>query len=403
MISGSHNTSTSLFENYNTRDLRELKRAKWSNSGAQYGAAIAEMDFYPAADIAAAHAESAMRGDLGYAHPKALDAASDALREYLFLNYGWRISANEVITLGDLLRALEVCLAYFSAPGCPVIVPTPSYPPLLMVPRLLGRKVIESPLRQSGGRWTLNLEDIECGLRLGARLLILCNPHNPTGTVYTRDELIALSELVERYGARVFADEIHAPLVYPFRDNDGQLHCHTPYASVTEVAKNHALTGVSATKGWNLGGIKAAHLIVSNDTDMPIRKLLLEMLAHGASTAGLWATTEAYRNGGAWLNSVLVYLDGNRCRLSDMVAEHLPGVVYHRPFASYLAWLDFRRTQIGDRPAEFMLRSSGVETSEGVDFGECGSGYLRLNFGTPYPVLEETLSTMGHALRVASR
>ncbi|CAH0218220.1 Cystathionine beta-lyase [Arthrobacter sp. Bi83] len=394
--------SRDSFEVYDADTLRRMRRAKWALGTERYGAAIAEMDFVPAAPIGSALVDAVRRGDVGYQHPQALDSASGALKSWMRNRYAWRLASADIVPVGGLLRALEASVLFFMSSKKPVIVPTPAYPPFLSVPHALGLDVVESPMHSHDGRWSLDLADIDRAFSEGAGLLILCNPHNPTGTVFSHEELGALAEVVEAHGGRVFSDEIHAPLAYPETVDGRAAPSHIPYATVSAAAAGHALTGVSVTKGWNLGGINCAHLIVS-ERDRPTANRLHPMLAHSASTPGLWATAAAYSSGERWLRETLTYLDHNRLLLAHLIDEHLPGVGYRAPDATYLAWLDFRETSWADRPALQASQRAGVATNEGTDFGSHGNGFLRLNFATPSPVLKEIIEAMGAAFSSSAR
>ena len=242
-----------------------------------------------------------------------------------------------------------------------------------------------------GGRLALDLDGIAAAFRAGGHLLILCSPCNPAGRVYTPAELAAVTEVVARHGGRVFADEIHAPLIYPG-------HRHTPYAKTSAQAARHSITSISASKGWNLPGLKCAQLILTSDADAETWAAAGGLAEHGASTPGVRANTAAFTAGGDWLAEVLSYLDGNRMLLADLIAEHLPGVRYQPPEGTYLAWLDCRALGLGDSPGEFFLDKAQVLVNDGPAFGEAGKGHVRLNFATPRPVLAQIVRQLGNAV-----
>jgi cystathionine beta-lyase len=208
--------------------------------------------------------------------------------------------------------------------------------------------------------------------------------------VYSPAELAAVATVVDRHGGRVFADEIHAPLVYP----GGR---HVPYASVSPAAAGHCVTAVSASKAWNLPGLKCAQLIVTGDADTAAWERAWPRYEHDASAVGAQASIAAYAGGAGWLGEVLGYLDGNRQALADLVAEHLPGVAYRVPEGTYLAWLDCRKLDLKPDPAAFFLEHAGVLATDGAQCGEAGRGCLRLNFATPRPILAEMIRRMGTA------
>jgi cystathionine beta-lyase len=187
----------------------------------------------------------------------------------------------------------------------------------------------------------------------------------------------------------VFADEIHAPLVFA-------PHRHIPYASVSEVAARHALTALSASKAFNLPGLKCAQLVLSNDEDAERFAEVGTFAAHGASGFGVIANTAAYRDGGPWLDDVLGYLDGNRRRFGELLAERVPQIGYREPEGTYIAWLDVRRLGLGDTPADALLERAGVALTDGA---ACGSpGFLRCVLATPRPVLEELVDRIASAV-----
>lgn len=392
-------------------ELRARGSVKWTRGGpGVIGAFVAEMDFGAAPPIEEALRDVIRRADFGYLSPRAVTEMAGACARWQDERYGWPVDPDRVRPLPDVIKGLEAAITVFSAPGTPVILPTPAYMPFLIVPRLLGREIIQVPMASEGGRAVLDLEGIDAAFRRGGQLLILCNPCNPLGRVYTTGELAALAAVVEANHGRVFADEIHAPLVYP-----GQ--AHVPYASVSEQAAGHTVTATAASKGWNLPGLKCAQLILSNDADAATWVKEGFMFEHGASTPGVWATAAAYRDGGPWLDEVLAYLDGNRKLLGALLAEQLPDVRYQPPEGTYLAWLDCRDLLAGPgrAPAEwappggagltgladFFLAKAQVLLTDGAACGDAGQGHVRLNFATPRPILTEIVHRLAGA--VASR
>src|SRR5690606_163934 len=236
---------------------------------------------------------------------------------------------------------------------------TPAYMPFLSVPPRLGRRVIEVPSILSDGRWTMDLDAVAAAFADGAEMLVLCNPHNPLGTVATRDELLAISEIVADAGGRVFSDEIHAPLVYAPAQ-------HIPYASISAVAADHTITAASASKAWNLAGLKCAQIIISNEADAALWERAGSWAGHGTSTIGAVANVAAYPQGEGWLAEVVEYLDGNRRLLTALVAEHLPDVRGTMPEGTYIALLDFRNTGLTGDLGAWFREHAGVAMTDGA-------------------------------------
>jgi cystathionine beta-lyase len=377
-------------------ELRRRQTRKWSvDSPARpdaIGAWVAEMDFGTAPAVLDALDDAAARFRFGYAPPSIVRDLSEATAEWYGAQTGWAIDPDDIAPIADVIAGLELAIEHFSKPGAPVIVPTPAYMPFLFVPPALGREVIEVPmLRDEHGGFSLDLEAIDRHLAAGADLVVLANPGNPTGKVYRRDELVALGEVVDRFGARVFSDEIHAPLTL--------FGCrHIPFASVSEAAARAALTSISASKAWNVAGLKCAQLIVSSDTDRAVWKGLRRIESHGASTTGILANTAAYRSGGAWLSEVTAYLERNITAFDLALGETLP-LARRAPIeGTYLAWVDLSAYGVGADPAAFLFDRTGVLTNSGPTFGAVGAGHVRLNLATPLPILHEIIERFGSAL-----
>jgi cystathionine beta-lyase len=378
-------------------ELRARGSFKWSRGGpGVIGAFVAEMDFGVAPPIEAALLEVIRRADFGYLSERAVTEMADACAAWQRQRYGWAIDPERVRPLPDVITGLAAAITVFSRPGSPVILPTPAYMPFLTVPGTLGREVIQVPAATDGGRPVLDLDGIDAAFKRGGHLLILCNPANPVGRVYDAGELAAVAEVVEASGGRVFADEIHAPLIYPGGT-------HVPYASVSAAAAAHTVTATAASKGWNLPGLKCAQFLLSSDRDAAIWAERGATFEHGTSTPGVRAATAAYRDGGPWLDAVVEYLDGSRALLGKLLAEQLPEVGYRPPEGTYLAWLDCRALAPGQgsaaSPAEFFLDAARVMLTDGAACGDAGRGHVRLNFATPRPILAEIVRRLASSVR----
>jgi cystathionine beta-lyase len=388
-------TFTEMADQITMDELRRRGSVKWTRGGPDViGAFVAEMDFGAAPAIEQALRDVIARGDFGYLSDRAVDAMAAACAAWQRDRYGWAVDPARVRPLPDVIKGLEAAITVFSRPGSPVILPTPAYMPFLTVPPRLGRQIIQVPMAAGDGRFVLDLDGIDAAFKQGGQLLILCNPCNPVGRVYDRGELAAVVDVVERHGGRVFADEIHAPLIYPGRT-------HIPYASVDPAAAAHSVTATAASKGWNLPGLKCAQLILTSDTDAETWAEEGFMFEHGASTPGVWATAAAYRDGGDWLADVVNYLDGSRALLAGWLARQLPAVRCQPPEGTYLAWLDCHDLgleDLADSPAGFFLDKARVLLTDGAACGEAGRGCVRLNFATPRPILAEIVRRMAEAV-----
>jgi cysteine-S-conjugate beta-lyase len=389
-------TFAEMADRITIEELRRRGSVKWTRGGPDViGAFVAEMDFGAAPAVEHAMRDVIANADYGYLPPGAIAEMAQACADWQRKSYGWTVDPARIRPLPDVIKGLEAAITLFSRPGSPVILPTPAYMPFLTVPRWLGRDIIQVPMIANERH--LDLDGIDAAFARGGHLLILCNPCNPVGRVYSRDELASLAEVVHENGGRVFADEIHAPLIYPGGT-------HIPYATVSAAAAEHSVTATAASKGWNLPGLKCAQLILTNDADAATWTDADPdagngfMYEHGASTPGARVTTAAYRDGGAWLADLVGYLDGSRTLLARLLQEQLPEVVYQPPEGTYLAWLDCRDLRIDGSPADFFLAKAQVLLVNGAACGEAGSGYVRLNFATPRPILEEIVRRMADAV-----
>ena len=380
------------FDAITVSDLRKSGSLKWTMFPDMIGAFIAEMDFGVAPEITAAVQHSLETGFTGYLAPSLATRLQQETARWHVDHYGWNVSADDVRLVPDVIAAFEFVIESFTSPGAAIIVPTPAYMPFLTVPQRHGRRVIEVPSIEADGRWTMDLDAVAAAFADGAELLVLCNPHNPLGTVFTREELQQIERVVSDAGGRVFSDEIHAPLVYAPA-------AHVPYASISDAAAAHTVTATSASKAWNLAGYKAAQLIFSNDETRQAWEADGGWAGHGTATVGALAQIAAYTQGEDWLASVVDYLDGNRRLLIDLVAEHLPGVKVTMPEGTYIALLDFRETGLTGDLGKWFREHAGVAMTDGAACGVAGTGYARFVFATPRPILREAIERVGAALR----
>jgi cysteine-S-conjugate beta-lyase len=372
--------------------LRRRRSVKWTTSGlGGFGAAIAEMDFGAAPPVIDALEKLSEDAMFGYLPLHLSDELAVVCAEFEQRRFGWDLDPAVIHPVPDVIKALEIAIAHFSRPGSPVILPTPAYMPFLIVPGLLGREIISVQMRNDGGFFTLDFDAIEDAFRAGGQLVVFCNPYNPLGRVFTLDEMMRLTEVVDRHGGRVFADEVHAPLVYP-----GQRHI--PYASTSDAAASHTLTSTSASKAWNLPGLKCAVVILSNEPDRQHWEEMGVFASHGASNPGVVANIAAFQHGEPWLDEVLAYLDESRHLLADLIGRNLPQMRYRPPDGTYLAWLDCTAMDLTESPGVLVTDHAHVSVVDGPAFGAGGEGSFRFNFATPQPLLTEMIERIAAVL-----
>ena len=315
----------SSFDTLTPDYLKTVIGKKWSTFEGCTGAFVAEMDFGTSPAVKAELNAIVDQGFFGYTPDFVIEDMQKSCAAWYADRYGWDVPSEWVRPIPDVITGFMSAMEHYRKEGTmKVVVPTPAYMPFVSLPKMLDLEVIQVPMQVVDGRWEMDLPAIDAAFADGGGMLIFCNPHNPIGRVWERDEMLALSEIVEKHGVKVFSDEIHGPLVYPGNQ-------HIPYASISEAAANHSVTATSASKAWNLAGLKAAQMIFSNETDFTSWKEKHSWAEHGASTFGIAANAAAYRVGGPWLDEVVEYLDGNRKRLAELLAEHMPEVKYNMP------------------------------------------------------------------------
>ncbi|MFD7280496.1 MalY/PatB family protein [Streptomyces sp. NPDC059862] len=349
---------------------------------------VAEMDVPLAEPVVRAVTDALALGDTGYPGGTAY---AEALADFAQKRWGWAgLAVERTAIVPDVMLGVVEMIRLVTGPGDAVVVNPPVYPPFFQFVTHMDRRVVEAPLgpdlRIDFGTLEETFRQAVAGGRRAA--FLLCSPHNPTGTVHTAAELSAVARLAERYGVRVVADEIHAPLVLAGAD-------FVPYLSVP--GGERGLSLMSASKAWNLAGLKAA-LAVAGPAAAADLARLPEEVSHGPSHLGVIAHTAALREGTAWLDAVLAGLDDNRRLLADLLAEHLPAVDYRPGEATYLAWLDCRALGLGDDPADLFLHRGRVALNSGIPFGAGGVGHVRLNLATSPEIITEAVRRMATAL-----
>lgn len=375
-------------------DLRRRTSIKWSLYPADVLPLwVAEADVPLAPAVATALHAAVDRGDTGYpVAERYVDAAADFAKA----RWDWSFDHDQAVIVPDVMRGIVEVLHLVSDPGSAVVVNSPVYAQFYEFVRHMDRIVVEAPLGES---LRLDLEVLrEVFERARPAAYLLCSPHNPTGTVHTAEELGEVIALADEYGVRIVVDEIHAPLVYPDQT-------YRPFLTVP--GSQTAIVLHSASKAWNLAGLKSAVAIAGDRAVDDLRRMPLEA-SHGASHVGAIAHIAAYRDGRDWLDDLLEGLDANRRLLSDLLAEQMPGIGYRPPEGTYLAWLDCRSLGLGEDPAAVFLERGRVAFSSGPTFGTGGAGFVRFNLATHPDIVCEAVARMqaspskdkGHAFDV---
>jgi cysteine-S-conjugate beta-lyase len=348
---------------------------------------IAEMDVALAEPVIRAVARVMAAGDTGYPDRYAY---GEAFVEFAAKRWGWEVDPARTSLVPDVMRGVVELFDLVCARGDAVVINPPVYPPFFEFIAHSGREVITAPLSGAG---RLDPETLDEAFRRATTngrnaVFLLCSPHNPTGVVHTMPELAEVARLAEARGVRVIVDEIHAPIVAAGVE-------FVPYLTVPGAANAFCL--FSASKAWNLAGLRAAVAVAGPDAAADLARLSMEV-AGGASHVGVHAHVAALRDGTDWLDSVLTALDRNRRLLAELLAEHVPGVRYVPPQATFLAWLDCLDLGLGDDPAATFLHRGRVALMSGLPFGPGGAGHARLNFATSPDLITEAVRRMATAL-----
>jgi cystathionine beta-lyase len=364
--------------------LRQRRSVKWSHYPPDVLPAwVAEMDFPLAAPVKRVLLEAIELDDCGYPDPAELGAA---FAEFALRRHGWEVEPTAVSPSPDVVGALTAVLKAVASPGDRVVINTPVYHPFFAVVEEAGCELVEVPLAGV----ELDVEGIDRAFAGGAAALILCSPHNPTGSVPSRAELEAIAASAARHGAWVLADEIHASLTLPGAE-------HLPFLTVSEAAQQRGVAFWSASKAFNLAGLRCAQIVTASaDASALIERLPVS--ATHCGHLGALGSIAAFRDGGSWLDETLAVLDHNRALLAQLLGERLPEVAYEQPRAGYLAWLDFRDLGLGPDPADPILERGRLALSPGPQFGPQGAGFARLNLGTSPALVEEAVERICRAV-----
>lgn len=352
---------------------------------------VADMDFAAPPAVQRALAQRAAHPVYGYTvHP---DALYDALIAWLAERHDWQVQREWLMFCPGVVPSLHAAIMALSHAEDGVVVQPPVYAPFLAVAGLTGRKTLLNPLQEVDGEYRFDLADFERCAAAGARILLLCTPHNPVGRVWRVDELQALLDICHRYAITVVSDEIHADLVFP-----GQHH--VPLAKLAG-DRVKVVTALAPSKTFNIPGLGLSMLVVPDKADRAAIAAVFGMLHVGASNPfSLAASVAAYREGGPWLDDLLVYLKGTHDAVRDHAARHLPGIRVGEAQGTYLMWLDCRGLGMDDAALKrFFVEQAGLGLSPGHVFGTQGRGHMRLNIGAPRAQVLQAMDRLAAALR----
>jgi cysteine-S-conjugate beta-lyase len=369
--------------------LQARRNAKWNQYGADVlPAFVADMDFAVADPIQAAIERIVRQRDYGYPlrdGEKSDRLVANAFAKRMKSRYGWELSPDLVMPLADLVQGTYAPILAFSDPGDGVVLQTPNYPPFRDAINTTERELLALPMRDDGARYVFDMAELEKLVNKRTRIFILCNPQNPTGRVFSRDELLALGQFAVEHDLIVLSDEIHSDLVYP-----GQQHI--PFASLGSEMAARTVTLNSATKSFNIPGLRCAIVAFgSEDLRNRFHKRIPLKLTGQANIVGVDATVAAWRECQPWLDAVMEHLLKARNRIKNVLAVEAPEIRFHAPEATYLAWLDCSKLRLSTSAFQFFLNNARIGFSAGETFDPDCTQFVRFNFATSMPILDNIL------------
>lgn len=335
---------------------------------------VADMDFKTPDFILDAIRKRCDHEVLGYTF--APDSYKMAVLNWFQKRYGIATKWNKMHFIPGIVQGIAFVLQTFTVPGDKVLITTPVYPPFINVPHRTGRVFVSSSLKTDNGRFTFDFEDLDRKAQ-GCKVMILSNPHNPGGTVWTKEELSQVADICLKHKVLVISDEIHADLTYP------EFH-HTSFTTVSEATLHNSITFFAPSKTFNMAGLASSVCYVP---DEEIRKTFFGFLDHNelslGNIFGYYAAEAAFAHGEEWLQQLLEYLQGNIDTAEQFLKENCPEITFMRPQASFLLWMDFRAWHLSQKDLERkLIYDAKIGLNNGTDFGPEGEGFMRMNIGT---------------------
>jgi cystathionine beta-lyase len=365
-------------------DLRKRKSVKWRQFPSDVlPLPVAEMDFPIAEEIKVALRDMINRSDTGYLGP--FPDMFEAFKNFSISRWGWSPDVSQMRIATDVgVGTVEVIRTLIS-PGDRVVLNSPVYDSMWRWVAEVKADLVDVPLIEKGMEYSLDFEGLERAYKAGAKVHILCSPHNPVGVIFTKSDLVRIAELAKQYGVIVISDEIHAALTYPG-------NTFVPFLSVSDAAREVGICVTSASKAFNLAGLKCAMIITEIEAlkdrinSMPIS------VAFRASLFGAVAATAAFEKSANWLEGALKTLDENRKLIRALIDSKIPAIGYRIPDFGYLAWLDLSKLGLGEDPTKAILEKGKLAINSGSFYSPRHAQFARLNFGTSVENIEEAFN-----------
>lgn len=387
--------------NFNERiDRSENHSAKWAEMEMKFGRNdlipmwVADMDIKAAPEIVESMKKKVEQEIFGYVYRP--DSYYKTATEWLKKRFGYEISPNSLIHSPGVVPSMSILVKMLTKTTDKILIQTPVYPPFASAVKDNGRELVENPLIKDGkGYYTIDFEDLEKKLSLDeVKLFILCNPHNPVGRVWKKEELLKMGELCKKYNVRILADEIWRDLIMPG-------YKHTPMASLSKDIEDITITLFSPTKSFNLAGLQASFATFPRAEERKeFDNILGQMDVKRNNPFSLVAFETAYEKCEDWLEELILHIDGNMQYVVDFIVEKLPEIKVVKPEGTYLMWLDFNGTKIPqDKIQEFLINEAKVAMNDGGSFGSNGKGFARMNVACPRYMVKEAMERIEKALK----
>jgi len=384
-----------LFEKINREGTNSVK---WDMMKKVYGRDdllpmwVADMDFLAPTEIRQSLQERINHGIFGYTFPP--ETLYESAINWIKMRYQWKVSADSFLLSNGVVPSISMAIQALTEVGDQVLIQSPVYTPFYDMIRNNDRIVVKNPLKENNGYYTIDFDDFEQKLKQGVKLLILCNPHNPVGRVWKKEELIRIGELCEKYEVLILSDEIHADIVY-------SPHVHTPIASLNKTLEELTITCYAPSKTFNIAGLQASLMVIPNkNIRQKIEQVQKKQGFFTLNLFGLLGMEAAYTHGEKWLEQLLNYLKKNITTSLQYITEHLPHININEPEGTYLLWLDCRTLNVSDKQLQQLLLEKGKLALEpGKKYGDEGEGFVRMNIGCHENTLLEGLTRLKQALK----
>ena len=376
---------------YNTASL------KWDDVERQYGEKdliplwVADMDFMSCTPVIEALKKTVAHGVFGY--PIQTESYREVIADWMRKRFQWEVRPEWLHYSPGVVAALSFLVQAFTQPGDKVLIQSPVYYPFSKAVTDNGRQLLHNPLKREGEHYKMDFDDLRKKVALGAKMLILCSPHNPVGRVWTKEELTELGEICIANNVLVVSDEIHADLLYPG-------YKHTPFAAISEEFAQNCVVCTAASKTFNLAGLQNANIIIPNEKLGKMFRTVMDA-PHlvRTNTFGAVATEAAYRDGEEWLEQVLVYLYQNLEFLTQYIGTNIKQLKVVPPEGTYLVWIDCSELGMSSKELEqFMRKQAKVAIDDGYIFGPGGEGFIRINIACTRKNLAEGLRRIESAV-----